>query len=91
MTDRTLTARIVPALAVLALTAACTSCTLPRPAPRQPGMGTKPAPSRWPRARLHCREEPVTASKNSQNRAPARSSRIGGRQPCRARHSRSLL
>jgi hypothetical protein len=33
----------------------------------------------------------VTASKNNQNRAPARSSRIGGRQPCRARHSRSLL
>jgi hypothetical protein len=46
MTDRTtLTARITPALTVLALTAVCTACTVPRPAPAQRAPGTRPAPS----------------------------------------------
>jgi hypothetical protein len=46
MTDRTtLTARITPALAVLVLTAVCTACTVPRPAPAQRAPGTRPAPS----------------------------------------------
>jgi hypothetical protein len=46
MTDRaTLTARITPALAVLVLTAVCTGCTVPRPAPAQRAPGTRPAPS----------------------------------------------
>ncbi len=46
MTDRTtLTARIIPALAAAALTAACTACTLPQPAPQQQAAGTRPAPS----------------------------------------------
>jgi hypothetical protein len=46
MTDRTtLTARIIPALAAAALTAACTACTLLQPAPQQQAAGTRPAPS----------------------------------------------
>jgi hypothetical protein len=46
MTDRTtLTARITPALAVLARTAECTACTVPRPAPAQRAPGTRPVPS----------------------------------------------
>ena len=46
MTDRaTLTARITPALAVLVLTAVCTACTVPRPAPAQRAAATRLAPS----------------------------------------------
>lgn len=46
MTDRTtLTARIIPALAALVLTAACTACTLLQPAPAQRAAGTPPASS----------------------------------------------
>jgi hypothetical protein len=46
MTDRaTLTARIIPALAAAALTAACPACTLLQHAPGQRAAGTRPAPS----------------------------------------------
>jgi len=46
VTDRTtLTARIIPALAALVLTAACTACTLLQPAPAQQAAGTPPASS----------------------------------------------
>jgi hypothetical protein len=46
MTDRTTAAaRITPALAVLVLTAVCTACTVPRPAPAQRAPGTRPVPS----------------------------------------------
>ena len=47
MTDRTTApaARIIAALAVLVLTAACAACTLLPPAPGQRAAGTRPAPS----------------------------------------------
>jgi hypothetical protein len=46
MTDRaTAAARIIAALAVLVLTAACAACTLLPPAARQRAAGTRPAPS----------------------------------------------
>ena len=50
MTDRsTLTARIIPALAVLVLATACTACTASAPAPHQcatPARPASPAPAR---------------------------------------------
>ena len=49
MSDRTtLTARIIPPLAVLVLTVACTACTALRPALQQPAAATRPAPSPAP-------------------------------------------
>jgi hypothetical protein len=46
MTGRTTrTARIIPALAVLVLTAVCTACAVLRPAPAQRPAGTRPASS----------------------------------------------
>jgi len=49
MSDQTtLTARINPPLAVLALTVACTACTMLRPALQQPAAATRPAPSPAP-------------------------------------------
>jgi hypothetical protein len=49
MSDQTtLTARIIPPLAVLALTVACTACTVLRPAVQQPAAATRPAPSPAP-------------------------------------------
>ena len=49
MSDRTtLTARIIPPLAVLVLTVACTACTVLRPALQQPAAATRPAPSPAP-------------------------------------------
>ena len=49
MRDQTTqTARIIPPLAVLALTVACTACTVLRPALQQPAAATRPAPSPAP-------------------------------------------
>jgi hypothetical protein len=46
MADRaTAAARIIAALAVLVLAAACAACTLVQPAPGQRAAGTRPAPS----------------------------------------------
>ena len=60
-----------------------------RGSPAERHEGNRPPDGR--RARPRRRNEPVTASINSQNRAPARSSRIAGQQPRRAWRPRSLL
>jgi hypothetical protein len=55
MSDQTtLTAPIIPPLAVLALTVACTACTVLRPALQQPAAATRPAPSPAPGTHNDC-------------------------------------